>query len=33
MFWDQVHPTRTVHKVLSQRVADFIDQHYEFVRH
>ena len=33
MFWDQVHPTKTVHKVLSQRVADFIDQHYEFVRH
>ncbi|HHQ4660822.1 TPA: SGNH/GDSL hydrolase family protein [Aeromonas veronii] len=33
MFWDQVHPTRTVHKVLSQRVADFIYQHYEFVRH
>nr|WP_280136087.1 SGNH/GDSL hydrolase family protein [Aeromonas fluvialis] len=33
MFWDQVHPTKTVHKVLSQRVADFIEQHYEFVRH
>ncbi|EKP0260851.1 SGNH/GDSL hydrolase family protein [Aeromonas sobria] len=32
MFWDQVHPTRTVHKALGQRVADFIDQHYEFIR-
>ncbi|MGL5325770.1 MAG: SGNH/GDSL hydrolase family protein, partial [Aeromonas sp.] len=33
MFWDQVHPTKTVHKALSQRVADFIDRNYEFVRH
>ena len=32
MFWDQVHPTRTVHKVLGQRVADFIEQNYEFIR-
>lgn len=33
MFWDQVHPTKTVHTALSQRVADFIDRNYEFVRH
>ncbi|WP_033135706.1 SGNH/GDSL hydrolase family protein [Aeromonas finlandensis] len=33
MFWDQVHPTTTVHKALSQRVADFIEQNYEFIRH
>ncbi|MFB2865179.1 SGNH/GDSL hydrolase family protein [Aeromonas sp. MdU4] len=32
MFWDQVHPTKTVHRALSQRVADFIEQNYEFIR-
>lgn len=32
MFWDQVHPTATVHKAMGERVAAFIEQHYEFIR-
>ncbi|PJG58361.1 SGNH/GDSL hydrolase family protein [Aeromonas cavernicola] len=31
MFWDQVHPTVTVHKALGQRVAQFMEQYYEFL--
>jgi len=28
VFWDHVHPTRVVHKVMSNLIIDYINQHY-----
>lgn len=29
MFWDKVHPTAVMHKLISQKIVDFIDEHYK----
>ncbi len=32
MFWDQIHPTAVIHKMISQIIIDFMTQHYQPVR-